>query len=197
MHWGPEKGPLFGWFIGGQMVLQWRPHMASGPQKGILLWRFIRGQIIYNCMVYMSDGFSDISWPPNGLKPQNCQNFANFLQFFCIFNFTNRLHLASGPHKGILLGGPLVTRWSSSLGHGLSPNKHLHDLPFWASHFMYIAITFVTYHGLQNWKLSCFGPYNCKNCTWFERLKKVHHVRVPIGGPTGLQWTPCVIYWWS
>ena len=108
------------------------------------------------------------------------------LAIFCIFNFTNRLHLASGPHKGILLGGPLVTRWSSSLGHGLSPNKHLHDLPFWASHFMYIAVTFVTYHGLQNWKLSCFGPYNCKNCTWFERLKKVHHVRVPIGGQTGL-----------
>ena len=56
------------------------------------------------CMVYIIDGFSDHSWPPNSLKTSKMQFFLQFLANFCKFNFIIGLHIASGPQKGVLLG---------------------------------------------------------------------------------------------
>ena len=66
--------------------------------------------------------------------------FANFLSIICKFNLTNGLYIAPGPQKGILYGGSLENRWPSNGGHELSLNKPQHDVPFWASHSMYIVM---------------------------------------------------------
>ena len=38
------------------------------------------------------------------------------------------------------IGVSLEARWPSNEGHELSLNKPLHDVPFWASHLMYIVM---------------------------------------------------------
>ena len=41
----------------------------------------------------------------NSLKTSKLQIFCKFFAIFCKFNFINRIYMASGPQKGILLGG--------------------------------------------------------------------------------------------
>ena len=61
------------------------------------------------------------------------------MHFFSIFtSVPYKIYLKD--LKGMLLGGSLEARWTSNWGHELSFKKPLHDVPFWASHLMYIIM---------------------------------------------------------
>ena len=154
MPWGLQKGILLGWFIRGQVVLQWRPLFLI---KWNLTWCiFLSLSEHVQCIYQLIRAIHELWWPPmasifrkpdvfmykmhffsifnriyifeplksctiawytwlmdlvtsHGLqltsKPQNAKFFCNIFAIFCKFNFNDGLHMASGPQKGILLGG--------------------------------------------------------------------------------------------
>ena len=98
---------------------------------------------MYIVMVHFIVGICDLSWPVMASKTEKYHVlviFCNFLTFFCKFKLTNGLYSAPGPQKFILYWGILEARWPSNGGHELLLNKPLHDVPFWASHLMYIVM---------------------------------------------------------
>ena len=110
--------------------------LPSGPKEGKVL-RWCQGTL-----------YCWHLWPlmaSNGLQNWKISCFGNFFaNFFCKFlaNSTSPMDytLLQDLKKVYCKGISLEVRWPSNGGHELSLNKPQHDVPFWASHSMYIIL---------------------------------------------------------
>ena len=130
------------------------------------------------CTMYLSThhGHSWTLVASNGLHFHKKWCFMCKILLFLNFYSSTWLDLPSGPKEGKVLrytllqdlkkvycmGGSLEARWPSNGGHELSLKKPLHDVPFRASHSMYIVMVhFIVGICDLSW------PLMASNCKFF------------------------------
>ena len=116
-------------FIGGQMVLQWRPQLFN-ENKPQMMYIF---ELLRTCMMYLTTHYGHLLT----LVASNGLHFQTKLIFSCkkcIFftTFTSVLHkICLEDLKNVYYqGGSLEAKWSSNGGHNVKSNKTLHDAYF-------------------------------------------------------------------
>ena len=132
--------------MGGSLENRWPSNgghelSLNKPQHDVPFWA---SHSMYIVMVHFIVGICDLSWPLMASKTEKYHVMVIFLQiFYQLFaNSTSPMDytLLQDLKKVYCKGISLEVRWPSNGGHELSLNKPLHDVPFWASHLMYIVM---------------------------------------------------------